>query len=427
MHISKSNPTPTETKLIIRASAEELKKAKDLALKKLAPQVKVAGFREGKVPAHLVEKNLNPNILQSEVIEEAINRLYATAIRQEELRPVANPEVAIKKFVPFTELEFDITVPTVGEVKLADYKKIKLAKEAVKIGAKDIDGVIKSLQQRVANQKEVERAAKSGDQVVIDFKGTDTKGEPVQGADGKDYPLTLGSNAFIPGFEEALIGVKPNETKKFDVTFPADYGVKALQKKKVSFEVTIHKVNEIVLPPVDDEFAAAIGPFKSVTDLKEDIKKQLTFEREREAQTKFENELLESIAQKSVIEIPKLLIDEQVDRIEQEEKQNLLYRGQTWEEHLKEEGVTEAEHKEQKRPTAEQRVKIGILLSEIADAEKIEVTPEELEARLQIMKAQYQDPQAQAELAKPEALRDINARIMTEKTLDKLSQYASRK
>ena len=426
MHIQRSNPTPTETKLVIRAGLAEITKAKNFALQKLAPQVRVAGFRDGKVPLEMVEKNLNPNILQSEVIEEAINRIYSGIIRKENMRPVANPEVTIKKFVPYTELEFDVTVPTIGAIKLADYKKIRLAKEVVGVDAKAVSDVIESLRTRAASHKPVERAAKSGDQVLIDFKGTDAKAAPVQGADGKDYPLSLGSNAFIPGFEDNLIGAKAGETRTFKITFPKDYGVRALQGKTVTFEVAVHKVSEVELPDINDDFAAAVGPFKDVAALKEDIKKQLTFERERESATRFENELLEKIASKSTVEIPQVLIDEQIDRIENDERQNLTYRGQTWEEHLKEEGVTAGEHREQKRPAAEKRVKAGIILSEIAEAEKIEVTPEEAEIRLQIMKAQYQDPAAQAELAKPEALRDINARLMTEKTLEKLTGYAAK-
>ncbi len=427
MQITRTNPTSTETKLTIKATQAELSKAKDIVIKKLAPQVKVAGFREGKVPPAIVEKNLDANILQSEVIEETINKLYASAVRQEELRPVANPEVSIKKFVPFTDLEFEVTVATIGQVKLADYKKVKLSKTAIKITAADIDKVVKSLQQRAAEHNPVKRAAKNSDQLIIDFKGSDVKGNAVAGAEGKDYPLILGSNAFIPGFEDHLIGTKTGETKTFEIVFPKDYSVKALQSKKVKFEVTVNKVSESIEPKVDDDFAAAIGPFKDVTALKEDIKNQLTFERERENQNKFENELLELISNKSTIEIPKLLIDEQIDRIESEEKQNLLYRGQTWEEHLKDEKVTAEEHKEQKRPAAEQRVKVSIVLSEVAEAEKIEVTLEEVEVRLQMMRAQYQDAQSQTELAKPEALRDINSRIMTEKTLAKLTEYATKK
>lgn len=427
MHITRTNPTPTETKLIIRAEADELAKAKALVVKKLAPQVKVPGFRAGHVPPAIVEKNIDPNTLQAEVIEETINKLYASAVRQEALRPVANPEVAIKKFVPFTDLEVEFTVPTIGKIKLADYKKIKLAKKPVKVEAKDVQDVITSLQSRAADMKPADRAAKSGDQVVMDFKGTDSKGEPVNGADGKDYPLILGSNAFIPGFEDNLIGLKKDETKTFTITFPKDYGVRALQGKKVTFEAVIKQVNEVNLAKVDDDFAAAVGPFKSLAELKADIKKQLTMEREREAGQAYENELLEKIAEKSTVEIPEMLISDQIDRLENEERQNLAYRGQTWEDHLKEEGVTPEQHREQKRPAAEQRLKVSILLSEIAEAEGIEVTPEELEVRLQIMKGQYRDAAAQAELNTPEALRDIQSRVMAEKTIAKLSTYAGAK
>lgn len=424
MQITRTNPNKTETKLVIKATAEEIAKAKEIVLKKMAPNVSVPGFRKGHVPSNIVEKNVDQNSLQQEVIEETLNKLYASAVRQEDLRPVANPEIQIKKFVPFNELEFEAVIATIGDIKLGDYKKIKTSKPEVKITKEDVDNVIESLRGRVAQYEEVKRVAKDGDQVVINFKGTDAKGKPVAGAEGNDYPLTLGGKQFIPGFEEELIGLKAGEDKTFDIKFPADYGVKALQGKKVTFEVTINRVNSVKLPPIDDEFAAAIGPFKAVSELKDDIKKQVEIERLREVETAYENELIEKIAAKTAIEIPDMLVEEQIDRIEQEEKQNVIYRGQTWEEHLSEEGVTAEEHREHKRPAAEQRVKIGIMLSEIAEAEKIEVSSQELEVRLQMLKAQYTDAQAQEDLNKPEALRSINSQIMTEKTLEKLKEYA---
>lgn len=426
MHINRTNPEPTTTKLVIKAEQKELQKAKDLALSHLAPQVKVPGFRAGHVPPAVVEKNVDQNALQSEVLEHAINTLYASAVRQEDLRPVANPEISIKKFVPFTELEFEAVIPTVGKIKLADFKKIKLAPKAVKIEAKDIDDVIKSLRQRSAQREDVNRAAKLGDEVTIDFNGVDSRGQPVTGADAKDYPLLLGSNSFIPGFEDEIVGLKTGDEKTFKITFPKDYGVAALKNKKVEFSVKVNKVTELSEPKLDDDFAAAVGPFKTLRELKDDIKKQLELERTREADVAYENELLAKIADKSVIEIPKMLVDEQIERIENEEKQNLVYRGQTWDEHLKEEGVSAEEHKEQKRPAAEQRVKIGIMLAEIADAEDVKVEAEEVEIRRQLMKGQYRDPAAQAELDKPEALRDIENRIRTEKTLEKLKNYAGK-
>jgi len=426
MHISKTVKSPNEVELTIAANEADLSPLKAKTLKKLAPQVKLPGFRAGKVPMNLVEKNLDQAAFQSEFLDAAVNALYNEALNQENLRPVGNPEMSLKKFVPFTELEFTLVVPVIGDIKLPDYKKIKLAKPAVKIESKDVNEVVKSLQKRMAERKSVTRAAKDGDEAVIDFKGTDSKGEAVNGAEGKDYPLNLGSNTFIPGFETNLIGMKPEESKVFTITFPKDYGVAALQSKKVTFEVTLKSLNELVEPKADDEFAAKSGPFKTMTELKDDIKKQLIVERQQEADRNYEEALLKEIASKTKLSVPKELVDEQTDRIEREEKQNLVYRGQTWEEHLTSEGVTAEEHKEQKRPIAEERVKIGIVLSEISEAEKIVVTPEEFDVRLKMMKGQYQDATAQAELDKPEVQRDVLARMMTEKTITNLVGYASK-
>jgi len=426
MHITKVQKTPNLVELTITANEADLSPVKANTLKKLAPGIKLAGFREGKVPLNMVEKNLDQAAFQSEFLDAAVNALYNQALNTENLRPVANPEMSLTKFVPFTTLEFTISVPVIGEIKLADYTKIKMKKEAVTVDTKQVNDVVASLQKRMAERAAVVRAAKDGDEVLIDFKGTDEKGEAVNGAEGKDYPLALGSNTFIPGFEDNVIGVKPGETEKFTITFPKDYNVKALQSKKVTFEITVNSVNELVEPKLDDDFAAKSGPFKTLAELKEDIKKQLLVERNQEADRNFEEALLQEIAAKSKLSVPKELVDEQIERIESEEKQNLVYRGQTWEEHLAAEGVTAEEHKEQKREAATSRVKIGIVLSEVAEEEKITVEPKEFDARLKAMKAQYKDNAAQAELDKPEVQRDILARMITEKTINKLVDYASK-
>jgi len=426
MHIKSTHKTDTLVEMTITANEADLSPAKASTLKKLAPQVKVQGFREGKVPLNLVGKNIDPQVMQSEFLEVAMGGLYNQALNEEDLRPVANPEVDLKKFVPYTTLEFTVTVPVIGKIVLPDYKKIKLAKKPLTIEPKQVNDVIESLRTRLAERKSVERAVKDGDETTIDFKGTDEKGKPVNGAEGKDYPLQIGSDTFIPGFEANLIGIKPKETKSFTLTFPKDYGVAALQNKKVTFEVTVNKVEELVPPKLDDEFAKKAGPFKTLAELKKDVKEQLTIERGREADRVYEEELLQKIAAKTTVAIPEQLVDEQIERIENEEKQNLMYRGQTWEEHLKEEGVSAEEHKEQKRPAARDRVKIGIVLSEIAEAEKIVVTPEEFEIRINILKGQFQDATAQAELEKPEVQRDILARMITEKTIQNLVDSANK-
>lgn len=425
MQVKVEHPTNTQAVMTVVPTDTELQNIKNHVLTHFADKVKVPGFRSGKVPTAVLEKHVDQGALQSEFLEEAIEELYTQSIKAQRIRPVDRPEIAIKKFVPFTTLEFEATFPVVHIVKLADYKKVKKAKPTVKMTAEDVQVVIDSLRERAADKKDVDRAAKKDDQVWIDFKGTDSKGEPVNGADGKDYPLMLGSNAFIPGFEDNLIGLKANDDKVFTLTFPKDYGVAALADKKVTFEVSVTKVQEVVLPKVDDAFAAKIGPFKTVAELKADIKKQVGIERQQQSDSQYQSDLVREIAKKSELEIPEVLVNDQVERMEQEERQNLVYRGQTWEEHLKAEGVTEEDHKTQKRPEAEERVKVSLVLAEIADAEGLEVTAEELDARLQQLRAQYQDPQMQAELNKPQAKSDIASRILTEKTLDKLVGYAT--
>jgi trigger factor len=427
MQVKREQPEPTKFKLTITADQPEIDLAKTAAIEKLSRNVKVAGFREGKAPANLVEKQLDPAAFQSEFLDQAVNQLYIKVLDQEKLRPVAPPQVSVSKFVPFTTLEFTAEAEAVGEIKLPNYKTIKLASKKATISADEVNKVLENLRQRAATKEEVKRAAKNDDEVTINFKGTDAKtGEPIEGAAGEDYPLVLGSKNFIPGFEDKLVGLKAGDQTTFDIVFPKDYGVPDLQNRKVKFEVKVIKVQALKLPKLDEKFAATLGPFKSVNELKADAKKELLAEKEQQNKRAYENELLEKIAGKTEVALPKALVDEEIDRIEENEKRDLVYRGQTWEEHLKAEGVSEEEHRERNRENAELRVKVGLILGEVADKENINVTPEEVQLRTQLLKGQYPDPQMQAELDKPENQRDILSRMMTEKTLDYLTAQASK-
>lgn len=427
MQVKSTFESKTQAVVTIIPSPDELKAIKDHTLAHFQAKAKLPGFRVGKAPLEIVEKNVDQNALQTEFLEEAVNQLYMQAIDSEKLRPVSNPEINIKKFVPFTMLEIEAKVPVIGELKLADYKKLQKKRPEIKVTADDVAEMVKTLQQRMAEKKEVKRAAKNGDELSIDFRGTDAKGQPVNGADGKDYPLLLGSGTFIPGFEDNLIGLSAGQSKKFTLTFPKDYGVAALANKKVIFEVKVLKVLELVPPKADDEFAAKAGPFKTLQELKDDIKKQLTVERERQAGLNYESELVRELTLKSNIEAPDVLVEGQVERMVTELKQNLVYRGQTYEEYLASEGKTDEQYrKEILWPQAEERVKGSLVLLEVAEMEKLEVTPEELEIRMQTLKSQYQDAAMQAELDKPETRREIAMRMLSEKTVAQLAQYASR-
>jgi trigger factor len=427
MQVQKTRITDTSIKLIMVADQELLASVKQEILKKLSKDVKVPGFRAGKVPPEIVEKNVNPATLQNEFLDAALNIMYGQALNSEGIRPVSQPKVEITKFVPFTTLEFEAVVDVIGNIKLPDYTKIKLAKKPVKIMDKDVTEVIDNLRIRMADKQPADRAAKEKDEVWIDFTGVDAKTkDPIKGADGKDYPLVLGSDTFIPGFEKNLLGAKAGDEREFTLEFPKDYGVKALQTRKVAFTVKVTKVNEVVLPKVDDEFAAKVGPFKSVEELKKDIKTQIQSERDYQNDREFESELLTQITEKASISIPSSLIDDEVMRLEQEERQNIAYRGQTWQEHLAEEGVNEEEHRAKNRPDAEKRVKAGLILAEIAEKERIQVSPEAFEMRIKLLKGKYQgDERMQAELDKPENRRELASRMLSEETIARLVGYAN--
>ena len=293
------------------------------------------------------------------------------------------------------------------------------------VTAKDVTEVMERLALQGATYKEVERASKNDDRVNIDFEGSDAKGELVSGASGKDYPLALGSDTFIPGFEDNVVGLKKGDEKTFTIPFPKDYGVKALQGKKVTFKITVNKVEETSKAVIDDTFASTVGPFKTVAELKTDINKQLKEEKERQVKAEFENTLIKDLVQQTAIVLPESLLEEQMESVDREFKQNLAYRGQTFKEYLANAKLTEETYKEKElKPAAEERLKAGLILSEIAAVENLTITPEELEVRMQIMKGQYTDAQMQSELEKPEAKRDVASRMLTEKTVATLVKYA---
>jgi trigger factor len=425
MRVTREDKSPTKVLLKVEADAADLEPIRKHVLSHFK-NVKVPGFRAGKAPAGMIEQSVNQQQLLDEFMEHALNELYRRAVDMENLKPIATDNVQLKKFVPYSQLEFEAETEVIGSVRLPNYKTIKVPKKTAEVTAKDVNDVVKSLQQRLAERQMVERPAKDGDELIIDFKGVDEAKKPVAGAEGNDYPLVLGSKTFIPGFEENLVGLKPGESNDFQVTFPGDYGVAALQSKKVTFSVRVKSVSELQEPKADDSMAAKAGPFKSLVELKADIKKQLKAEKEAQAKTDQQNTLMAKIAEKTQVDVPQKLVQDEIARMEEQEKQNLAYRGQTWQEHLDSEGVSEEEHRERNQPEAMQRVKVGLILSEIADKENLQVTPEELEIRMQVLRGQYQDPQMQAEFNKPENIKDIEARLLTEKTIDRLTSYASK-
>lgn len=418
----------TNVCLTITLGADELNAAEQVALTKMARDLKVPGFRKGKVPVSVAAKHVNPMALQEQVLDNALSKAVAEAFMNEKLQALERPSVEVKKFVPNQEVEFTAEATVVPPVKLGDYKKLKAKPQAVKVEARDVDEIIERMQQNFVDKTEVKRAAKDGDEVIIDFVGK-KDGVAFDGGSAKDFALKLGGGQFIPGFEEGVVGHKAGETFDLDLEFPKDYHAENLAGAKVVFSVTLHKVNELKLPELNDEFAAKCGPFTDVKELKADIKREITAQKEREAKEKLKDELVAELADSSKVALPELLIDDQMRSIEQDLMQNLSYRGLTMDSYLKTQGFKDKAdwQKKEARPAAEKRVKAGFVLAELSKELGVEVSREELDAQISTFKQQYgKDAKLAARFDDPNVHRDIANRMITDKTIDKLVELNSK-
>lgn len=414
--------TETTRLITIELDASDLAPLKAQTIAHLAKHVKVAGFRPGRVPANIAEKHIDPAQLNGELLENAVNDAAVKVLDAEGIMPLDRPKVEVKKFVPDQQLEFTAELEVIPDIKLGDYKKLKATKTKVEVGAKDVDDVIDNLRRQQATTDKADRPAKDGDEVSIDFVGTGTDGKEVEGATGKDYKLVLGSKSFIPGFEEGLLGAKAGDKLDLKLTFPKDYHHEPLKGAKVNFAVTVNAVNEVKMPEADDKFAAKVGPFKTLADLKDDIKRELAEQKERQAEDELKDSLIEQLVKASNVPVPEVLVGDQLASIERDFVQNLMYRGQTLDMYLASKNLTKEQWQQNElREAAERRVKVGLVLSELSKVEKIEVTREELDARLAEMLDRYKNsPEIQKQIDNPDARRDLANRVLTEKTVNRL-------
>jgi len=412
----------TKVTLTITVGALELGEAEQVALVKLSKTTKVPGFRAGKVPASIAAKHVNPAALQEQVMDDAISRAVAEAFVREQLQPLDRPSVEVKKFVPSEILEFTAEVEVLPKVELGDYKKLSAKQEKVVITDDEINETLERMRAGQATKKEVTRKAKEGDETVIDFVG---KKDDIafDGGTATDYTLKLGSNQFIPGFEEGIVGHKIDETFDIDLSFPDDYHSAELAGTKVTFTVTLKKILESELPEVNDEFAKQAGPFKNLKELKDDIKHELTKQKERETGEKFKDALITELVEKSKVPVPGILVDDQMRSIERDFEQNLLYQGLSIDSYLQMNGHKDVEswREAEVRPTALKRVQAGLVLAELTNAEKVTATDAEVDEHVEVHKQQYQNnPEALKQFETPEVRRDIANHFVTEKTIQVL-------
>jgi trigger factor len=348
-------------------------------------------------------------------------------IVKEQIQPLDQPNVKITKFVPASDLEFTVEVRVIPPVKLGGYMNLKAKKADVKVTDDDVAKLLENLQTQAAEKKEVKRAVQEGDEVLVDFVGK-KKGVEFAGGKAEQVPLVIGSKQMIPGFEEGIIGHKAGESFTIKVTFPSDYNAADLAGQKVEFDIKLYKVSELVKPKLDDKFAAKVGPFYLLKELKDAARKELEQRANFEAMERFKAELLEELVKKTTVDVPEALLDDQMHALEHEAEDNIKYRGLTVEDYFKRNNFKSREDWIEKeiKPEAEKRVKNGLVLAELAKAENIEVSDAEIDEQQKQIVEQYNDPELKKRFETPETRRNIANRIATDKALNKLVAYNSK-
>ena len=421
------NISDVKVRLTISLGKEELEAAEQVALTKLAKDVKISGFRKGKAPLDVVAKNVDPVALGQETMENAISKAVAEAFLSEKIQALNRPEVDITKFVPAQELEFTAEAEVLPKIELGDYKKLKAKKDAVKVSKKEISETIDMIRKNFAERKAVEREAKDGDEVLIDFLGK-KDGVAFDGGKAEKFPLELGSNSFIPGFESGILGKKAGEEFALDLEFPKDYHAKELAGAKVVFEVKLHEVRETVLPELNEEFLKKLGDFKTAEDFEKQIEADLKERKQLETDEKFKDDLVRELAEISKVPVPEILLEDQKRNIELDMNQNLLYSGLTLDAYLERMGKTREEWLETDvKEAAESRVKAGLAMAGLSKVEKIEASLEEVDARIEQLKAQYgKNKDALKQLSSDAVRSDLANQILTEKAVDRLVELNSK-
>ena len=378
-----------KAKVVVEIDKPEFEQALNKAYAKCRKDIMLPGFRKGKAPRKMVESMYGATVFYEDAVNEIFPEIYTTAIVDQQLKAVGSPSVSNMDTPDEGGVVLTIETELYPEVTLGQYKGIEVPKREVKVEESEVDAELSRMAERNARIETVDRAAQMGDTVVIDFEGFEG-GKPFQGGKAEDYSLTLGSGSFIPGFEEALVGAVAGEERDVNVTFPENYNAKELAGKPAVFKCKVHEVKESIKPELDDEFAKDVSEFDTLDALKNDIRARFTKSREEQNERAFESSAVQLAAANMTCNVPSCMIDEQVDHQIEQFAYQLQSQGMKMEDYTKMIGGDLSSLRQSMRPMAEQTVRSDILLSEIARAENLEVTDEEVEEELKKLAEQYQ-------------------------------------
>ena len=391
--------------LTIEVGAPEFEAAIEKAYQKMRKKINVPGFRPGKAPRKVIEGMYGAEVFFEEAINIAFPDAYEAAVKEQELQVVGYPAVEMVGEYTKDGFTFKATAPVYPEVTLGEYKGLSAPKDEVKVTAADVDERLKELSDRNTRLVSVEREAKEGDTVVIDFEGF-LDGKPFDGGKGENHSLELGSHSFVPGFEEQLVGTKAGDEKDLDITFPEDYHAD-LAGKAVVFKVKVHEVKEKEVPALDDEFAKDVSEFDTLKDLKADLKKKITEERQKAADQAFEDALMEQVAANITADIPDAMVENQARQFLDNFKMQIAQQGIPYDQYLKMTGMEESKLLADAKEPAERQVRMDLAMAAIIKAENLEATDEEVEAEFQKLADQYNmDLEMVKKYLQPEQIRD---------------------
>ncbi|WIV18499.1 trigger factor [Paenibacillus polygoni] len=406
--------------LEVEVEADRVAAALDKAFNKVVKKINVPGFRKGKVPRSIFEARFGVESLYQDAIDILLPEVYTEAVDQTEIFPVEQPEVDVDQFAKGQTFKFKAKVVVKPEVELGEYKGLEVPKVSTEVSEEELTAELERLQQRHAELVVVEEGqAASGDVVVIDYEGS-VDGELFEGGSAERQSLELGSNTFIPGFEDQVIGLGTGDSKDVEVTFPEEYHAAELAGKKAVFKVKVHEIKRKELPALDDEFAKDVSEFDTLDEYKEDLKKQLASRKEEEAKATQENIVVEKAAENAEVEIPQGMINSEVRNMMRDFDNRLRQQGMNLEMFMSFSGQTEADLQNQMKNDAEKRVRNNLVLEAIGKQENLEVTEEDVNEELNNMAASFKRSVEEIRqiLESNGSLDSLKEEVLLRKTID---------
>ena len=409
-------------KFEVKVEADKFKEALTRAYKKNIKKFNVPGFRKGKVPMSVVKKYYGVEVLLEDAVNFSIEGSYAEALKENNVRPVDFPKVEVVQAEEGKDLIYTAEVTVYPEVELGEYKGLNVEKKTYEVTEEEVSAKLKEMQEKNARVEVKEGAIENGNIAVIDFKGF-IDGVAFEGGEGHDYSLEIGSGSFIDNFEEQLVGAKAGDKVEVNVTFPENYGKEELNGKPAKFEVEVKEVKAKELPVLDDEFAKEVSEFETLEALKEDTTKKLEEANTARAEREYEEAILSSVVENAKMDIPAVMVEQEIDRMVQNLAQRLQYQGLTLEQYFQFTGTDAEKMREYMKENAETKVKTELVLEALQKAEKMEVLDEELKEKAsEVSKLYGANDEKMVELLLQNQREALVADVMTSKVINFLKE-----